>query len=187
MSSIGCPWALDRYRPLPEWFHDPKGIHGLGHVARVLVWGNRLAERLSGAGERIDLEVVRRAAQFHDVGRVDDGRDAEHGRRSAEWVQAHGATLAPDLTPEQLQRVVDCCQWHVARDHDIQDMTVELRCLKDADGLDRVRIHDLDPLYLRTLDARRYVEDAWALYTATALAPTWEAVRREALARNWWA
>jgi len=38
------------------------------------------------------------------------------------------------------------------------------RVLKDADALDRVRLGDLDPSYLRTEPAREMVARAWELY-----------------------
>jgi hypothetical protein len=39
--------------------------------------------------------------------------------------------------------------------------------LKDADGLDRVRLGDLDPRYLRNLEAHRMVTSAQTLFTQT--------------------
>jgi hypothetical protein len=179
-------YLLDRYRPRPEWFHNPSGIHGLAHIARVLVWSNRLAEALLARGKRLDLEVVRRAAQFHDVGRVNDGGDHPHGRQSALWVAANARSAAPDLSDGQREHVAYCCRWHVEPDRDVPDMTAELCCLKDGDGLDRVRIHDLDARLLRTREARGWESDAWTLYNATAYEPTWEAVRAAALVHGWW-
>ena len=56
-------------------------------------------------------------------------------------------------------------------------MTPELMCIKDADGLDRVRINDLNPSFLRTETARLLVAQAWDLYRATESADDpWEAV-----------
>jgi hypothetical protein len=42
-----------------------------------------------------------------------------------------------------------------------------IELLKDADGLDRVRIDDLDPAYLRRAEARTMVDFAWRLYEGT--------------------
>ena len=39
-------------------------------------------------------------------------------------------------------------------------MTIELQVLKDADGLDRVRLGDLNPSYLRTKAAMQLIETA---------------------------
>jgi hypothetical protein len=56
-------------------------------------------------------------------------------------------------------------------------MTAELMCIKDADGLDRVRINDLNRDFLRTEPARLLVAHAWDLFRATESADDpWEAV-----------
>ena len=63
---------------------------------------------------------------------------------------------------------------------------VELKCLKDADGLDRVRINDLEPDLLRTEAARLLVDQAWDLYRLTRSAKDpWAAVRQAAENRGW--
>jgi hypothetical protein len=49
----------------------------------------------------------------------------------------------------------------------IPAMEPELMCIKDADGLDRVRINDLNPALLRSEPARLLVVDAWVLYWTT--------------------
>jgi hypothetical protein len=181
---------LDLYLPQAEWFaHDPYWIHGLNHVARVLVWAHRLAEALAARGEAVDGEAVRWAAALHDVGRNDDGRDPQHGSRSALWLEQHVALLPVALPPARLARVAYCCRWHVPPDHDAPEMTAELACLKDADGLDRVRIRDLDPGQLRLPESRSLVEDSWGLCQATVpidRADPWAQVRRAALARGLW-
>jgi hypothetical protein len=60
-------------------------------------------------------------------------------------------------------------------------MTPELMCLKDADGLDRVRINDLNPDFLRSARARSLVGAAWKLLYATETVHNpWEAVMKAA-------
>jgi hypothetical protein len=62
-------------------------------------------------------------------------------------------------------------------------------CLKDADGLDRVRISDLDPRQLRTERARELTEVARRLYGASVRAgdgAPWEQVRAAAVAQGRW-
>ena len=46
-------------------------------------------------------------------------------------------------------------------------MTNELKVLKDADGLDRVRLGDLDPTRLRTDVAQSLIDTAQKLYDAS--------------------
>lgn len=175
---------LDTYRPDPSWFaHNPHGIHGVGHAARVLLWADRIGRRLQAGGVALDLEAVRWAAVLHDVGRLSDGIDRGHGLRSAAWVRNNRGRL-PFVLPQDgivlaedaVERILTCCRWHEISDRDIPAIGPELVCIKDADGLDRVRINDLDPAYLRTGPARLLVADAWDLYHATIGAhDPWEA------------
>jgi uncharacterized protein len=181
---------LDRYRPRPEWFaHNPYGIHGIAHATRVLVWTEQVAGWMDDHGRPVDLAVVRCAAVTHDVGRHDDGRDPEHGRRSARWVREHRDALPEALDDRQLDALAYCCAWHVPPDDQAPAPTNELVCLKDADGLDRVRIFDLDPRQLRTERARELTEDARRLYGASRRAgdgDPWEQVRAAAVAQGRW-
>ncbi len=165
------------YRPSPSWFaHNPYGIHGIGHAARVFVWANLIGTQLQEGNGNIDLETVRWAAVLHDVGRLSDGWDRGHGIRSAEWLAANRDRLRVTLADEVIDKVLYCCRWHETADSDIPALTLELVCIKDADGLDRVRINDLNPDFLRSEAARLLVDAAWELLHATQSADdSWEA------------
>jgi hypothetical protein len=139
----------------------------------------------------VDVEVVRCAAATHDVGRHDDGRDPEHGLRSARWVREHRDALSVALDDRQLEALAYCCAWHVPPDAQAPALTNELVCLKDADGLDRVRIVDLDPRQLRTERARQLPGPARRLYEASRRAgegggDPWEQVRAAAVVQGQW-
>ncbi len=177
---------FDCYRPSPAWFsHNPYGIHGIGHAGRVFVWANQIGRQM--APSTMSLEVVRWAAVLHDVGRISDGRDQGHGKRSAEWIKKNRNTLQMDMDDELLERVLYCCTMHDTADEEIGLLTEELKCLKDADGLDRVRINDLNPDFLRTEFARSFVDSAWDLFGVTrATADPWEAVRTAAGEKDSW-
>jgi hypothetical protein len=175
------------YEPSHLWFgHNPFGIHGIGHAARVFVWANMIGVRLKKSGEDLNLEALRWAAVLHDVGRLSDGWDTGHGARSAQWIVSHRESL-PRTFPDEFADIVRrCCTWHETSDAAIPMMTAELKCLKDADGLDRVRINDLNPGYLRLDFARSLVEQAWGLYLATASGDgPWETVMKVALDRGY--
>jgi hypothetical protein len=188
-------YALDRYRPAEGWFrHAPRGVHGIGHAARVLVWANALAATRRWEGYPVDLEVVRWAAALHDVGRVDDWVDADHGRRSAEWIRegpGRAWLLAAGLAADQTALVAHCCAWHADADRAIPaPWPLELAVLKDADGLDRHRLGDLDPRYLRSESAKDLVRQAQRLVARSVPQEgesPWDAVRRAALALGVWA
>jgi HD domain len=181
---------LDVYRPLPTWFaHNPNGIHGIGHVTRVLVWADQLARVMISRGVDVDIEAVRWAAVVHDVGRLDDGIDAQHGVRSGQWIAAHRQVIPVAIPEQQLRTIQHCCVWHVPPDRKIPHLTNELRCLKDADGLDRVRLGDLDAAYLRSDHACSLQDAAQQLYEAARAEGTddpWWNVREAALALNLW-
>lgn len=128
------------------------GIHGLGHWARVLENGLRIAEP-AGA----DPAVLAHFAVFHDARRRNEDRDPGHGRR--------GAALARELRPlltlsdDQLELLCTACELHTdALTH--QDPTV--RACFDADRLDLFRVGIRpDPLRLCTEAARDPEVLAW--------------------------
>ena len=181
---------LDRYRPQPGWFaHDPYGIHGIAHVARVLVWADFITQAVIDEGRDVDIDIVRWAAVLHDVGRLDDDLDPGHGGRSAAWIEANRGLMGEGLDERQLQALQEVCSRHMQADASIPVMTIELICLKDADGLDRVRLGDLNPMYLRTPHAREAIDRARKLMEWTSLRATrdpWENTREISLAMGLW-
>jgi uncharacterized protein len=130
------------------------GIHGVGHWARVLDTGLRLAS-LTGA----DPEVVSCFALFHDACRANDGYDPRHGARGAELA----ATLAGtrfEGRPELLRTLVRACTLHTDGRLD-EDATVGT-CW-DADRLDLLRVGiEPSPRKLCTAAARDSGVLAWA-------------------------
>jgi hypothetical protein len=165
--STRLPPDLDLFLPDEAWFRfRPRGIHGAPHTTRVLVWAEVLAEQI-GRPEAMRRDELLWAAAVHDVGRVDDGIDRGHGRRSAEWVTTHLGKVRPAAAACDLEIVAELCTWHEVADQEIERLTLELLLLKDADGLDRVRLGDLDPERLRLQHARRLVDAAARLERAT--------------------
>jgi hypothetical protein len=139
---------FERYRPLDQWFLRPntiESIHGINHEARVMIWQELLARLLIKDGVSLDQEALRWAAATHDTQRKDDGADFLHGERAAAWVKQR----LQHIPEHSLETVVYLNTWHVPRDEFAPRMTPELAVFKDADGLDRVRIYDFDPQFLR--------------------------------------
>ncbi len=146
------PKLLQRLRDqytLPQF-----GRHGLGHWARVLENGERLAS-LTGAR----LDVVQLFAVFHDACRRNEGLDPGHGGRGAGLARKLRGTLFT-LDPEGLSLLERACARHTHRQTD-PDITVAT-CF-DADRLDlpRVRI-SVDPRRLATEQARDPALIDWA-------------------------
>lgn len=61
-----------------DWF----GIHGIGHWARVLYYGLKIAEK-----EHARTDVVRLFAVLHDSRRFTDKYDPEHGERAVQYAK----------------------------------------------------------------------------------------------------
>jgi hypothetical protein len=181
---------LDLYEPLPTWYlHNAYGIHGIGHAARVLAWAERIGQSMIEGGTPVDLPVIRWAAVLHDVRRVDESQDPLHGQRVAKWIHEYSEQIAGNLDAHQLQQVIYCCTWHVPDDHLAPKLIPELICLKDADGLDRVRLNDLNPAFLRTPSARDLCSQAQRLYDDSMrndLGNSWALVREAALRLGIW-
>jgi hypothetical protein len=149
--------------PQRSWFllQPPSDLHGLGHTARVMTWACVLARDSEW------FEPVIWAAACHDLRRQDDGPDREHGFRAGAWVRGTLPGLLHE-PPAYLEWIASACDWHVCPDREAQWDHPVLWLLKDADGLDRARLYDLDPSFLRQPQARRLVRDAHALYEVTA-------------------
>lgn len=138
-------------------------VHGPGHIERTLLHGAFCAME-----EPLNLEdaaLLLECCAYHDVGRINDGLDHEHGRRSAGRLAALTGRKGEELTmmmaavdahsrPES--RLIPTLEGYAPADWDRTLTLAQL--LKDADGLDRVRIWDLDVRHLRR-EASRARED----------------------------
>lgn len=148
-------------RPEPAWFLRPDGsdgsgsIHGVNHTLRVMVHAVEIAERVDATP--LERQAVLLAALWHDVGRTDDGRDDRHGEKSARKVLALGLHRGHPAAAVEI--ALYAVTYHSGPEEDgvaaarrLPDPGAALRVfqiLKDADGLDRVRLGDLDVRRLR--------------------------------------
>ena len=148
--------------------YDSK-VHGLGHIERTLLHGAFCAmeEPLSMA----DTQLLLECCSYHDVGRINDRYDEYHGLRSsqklADLTGRHGEELrliqaAVEAHSKQDSRLLSTLDsYHHA------DPARALRLahlLKDSDGLDRVRIWDLDVRFLRRKASQQRAGFAEYLY-----------------------
>jgi len=147
-------------------------VHGVDHVERVMLFGTLLAHGCGLSEEDVDLLL--QVCSYHDVGRVNDGFDLVHGFRASlrlakltklegeNLIIARAITHAHSIPDREMETVVNSYQ--VA---DVERCLTLGRIFKDADGLDRVRIRDLDPAFMRTEPAKRltaFSEKIWQLY-----------------------
>lgn len=144
-------------------------IHGIGHIERVLFFGGLIA--MQNQCNKKDTELLLTACSYHDIGRIDDSLDDDHGRRSSEKLADIISLPAEDMAIVQAaiyaHSIDDTKMQSVISSFGIADNTRGLfiaRMLKDADALDRVRVHDLDPKYLRFPCSCQYVDFAYQLY-----------------------
>ena len=135
-----------------SYFERPRSIHGVKHAWRVLFHTLMICE----------LWIA--AALYHDIGRDNDGLCYVHGKRSVEKMAA--LNLAPadptDFATMKFMVTYHCIDDRQAKaelekvDSATRDRAWRLfGVLKDADGLDRVRINDLDVKYLRNPESLR--------------------------------
>ncbi|MGI5920660.1 MAG: HD domain-containing protein [Syntrophomonadaceae bacterium] len=155
------------------WFHNPQGIHALGHTKRVLLL-SLIISYLEKYDQK-DRELLCLASIYHDIGRVNDGYDPDHGLASFEKLTTENLLTLTDNQEREILRflvenhaIPDQSAYKRLPHYDLIDVDRTLRlfdAFKDADGLDRVRIKDLNPDYLRTSSSHRLLLAAHQLYS----------------------
>lgn len=137
-------------------------MHGLGHIERTILQGAFCA--MEEPLDEADTRLLLLACSYHDVGRVNDWVDYLHGHRSAGKIGGLTGRRGEDLLI--LQGAVDA---HSRKEAVMEDTLAVYgardsvrakriaQLLKDADGLDRVRLGDLNPAYLRREASKRRV------------------------------
>lgn len=169
---LSWPCAETVFRALQTLRRDrlyQSPVHGVGHTERTMLLGALCAMRAGLDEERTALALD--ACAYHDVGREDDRYDTSHGYRSSLHIGELTGRQGYELTVLRAAVTV-----HSRRDpdfagtmdsfgllHDETALTVA-RVLKDADGLDRVRVNDLDVSYMRLPHSGELEQFAYALY-----------------------
>lgn len=145
-----------------EYFHKSGGIHGIFHTRRVLFL-TLILSWMEGLTET-DRGLLCQAAIYHDIGRTNDNFDPEHGRESYKKILQHKLIKTKDQEQEILRFIIEnhCISDRQARqvlkDYQVTDPEHLFKLylvFKDADGLDRIRINDLDVKQLRTPSAHK--------------------------------
>jgi putative nucleotidyltransferase with HDIG domain len=176
-------WAA-RAPTVPQgWFRRRSGLHGVRHTQRVHIHAQRLTEEVGWA--RADAELVLRAALWHDIGRLGDGVEPEHGAASVTRADTLGLTAG--LACEDAAVVRFAILRHSLPDDGAREHAESLAAagdparrlvqperalrvlwlLKDADALDRVRLglgERADPRQLRHARTHELLSFAAALY-----------------------
>lgn len=147
-----------------EYLYD-SFIHGINHNERVLFWAYYLVKNYEL--NDVALRIVLDGAKYHDIGRVNDLLDLEHGKRSALKIEQ---IVEDDIYQEKenLNMLKAIIEIHSLSDHkaeyiikkyELQNQRLFIilfSILKDSDALDRIRstylknrFSALNPTYLR--------------------------------------
>ena len=134
-----------------------------------MVHALRLVEATGATGETARLWA---SVYLHDLARQHDGVAPQHGAdawaRLAQLGGVRALFTRAGVTDEDYPAIEAAVTMHSRgeppADHPHRTL---IALLKDADGLDRVRLGDLDPRYLRHAEARAMTRFAQALYDAT--------------------
>lgn len=149
-------------------------IHGQRHIERTAILSGCLA-LLLGLSER-EFLLCLEAAKYHDTGRILDGEDPEHGRRSARkipdlcrsYTETEQTLLQAVITAHSLPDREELPVFRYYCKNDIEayrKYRSMIKILKDADALDRFRLscHSLDIRYLRLNESHRLLRAACEL------------------------
>jgi hypothetical protein len=164
------PLPLGKLVPPPSVFTHRSVLHGQSHVGRVMVHAFRL---IAATGWSEEARRLWAAVYLHDIARTHDGVCHRHGGDAMKKFEsfphlrklfARAGVRDEDYPMIHTAVVHHCLPGELDPAHPHWRLT---SLLKDADGLDRVRIGDLDPRYLRNAEARGMVGFAEALFLQT--------------------
>jgi uncharacterized protein len=113
-----------------RWYPWHSSEYRYNHTLNVVDLATEIADR-----EGADVDVVRVAALFHDIAKLeaDQERHAEEGARVArEYLATHG-----DYPQSFVDRVTQSVHEH-SYQGSLEDVSLETRCLIEADVLDKV-------------------------------------------------
>ena len=155
--------------PPPEFFAHQSSKHGVSHVARVMIHGLLLTEMTGHRDQALSLWA---AIFTHDLARTGDGVCHRHGPDAARLLttshDVRARLFAGGVVEADIDAIAVAVSTHshgeLPRDHPHYVLTA---LLKDADGLDRVRLGDLDPFYFRFPATKSLVPFAERLFTET--------------------
>lgn len=142
-------------------------FHGSDHIERVMLNGALIAY-LMGLSSR-DTEIILKACSYHDIGRVDDHGDKIHGPRAAELLSGKMSYLIDKFDETERKYILTAISVHSQDDSTVNDYLKKYSlsgqdakramlitsCLKDSDNLDRYRVGDFNPEFLRTEAGRK--------------------------------
>jgi hypothetical protein len=161
---------LSELAPPPALFTHSSTLHGQSHVARVLVHAFCLIDATGWVEEAPRLWA---AVYLHDIARTHDGVCYHHGAdamKKFETLPYLRELFARAGVGDEDHPLIHTAVVHHSLPQELNRAHPHWRLtslLKDADGLDRVRLRDLNPRYLRNPEAKGMIGFAEALFAAT--------------------
>ena len=153
------------------FLRDPRcSVHGIGHIYRTMIACALLGEILQKP--RAGL-LAFCGAYIHDLARMDDGIEPEHGKRAVDLFFRRFDALWErySLTSDERLWVMQAVEQHSTREwmQPTDEGYDVMAILKDADALDRCRLGEncLDPKFLRYPRSRGLIEDIARYYDKT--------------------
>lgn len=151
--------------------------HGWQHIERVILLGAHIAQN-EHFNEK-ETRMLLLCCAYHDIGRVSDWYAPHHGSKSARKIEDGILGHLLDGLNEDEIKIIECAvAAHSDKDSKISsyeesyeisnhEMFFKIAsCLKDADNLDRVRLGDFNPKYLRHEKSRELADFAQELYNS---------------------
>ncbi|MFB6093369.1 MAG: HD domain-containing protein [Halanaeroarchaeum sp.] len=134
-----------------RWYPWHSADYRFNHIMNVVDLAGDIADR-----EGANVDVVRVAALFHDVAKLeaDQDRHAEEGARIArKYLETHG-----EYAPSFVDQVATAVELH-SHQGDLMDVPLEARCLIEADMLDKVGANGTALMLLRMgYEARTHMD-----------------------------
>ena len=123
--------TLLQYVPKESWFNSDRinTIHGVSHALRVMVYSYILCKIYKI--DRVEPFLV--AASIHDIKRINDRKDINHGKRASEWFYKNNIRIKNDFSKEEIKEI---CLAVEGKDSKLKIDSI----LKSADALDRYRL-----------------------------------------------
>ncbi len=124
-----------------RWYPWHSATYRFNHIVNVVDLASEIASR-----EGADVDVVRVAALFHDVAKLEADQDvhaAEGARIAREYLTSHG-----DFPDSFIDRVCQAIEEH-SYQGDLTDLSLETQCMIEADLLDKIGANGTALMLLR--------------------------------------
>ena len=124
-----------------RWYPWHSAEYRFNHIRNVVTLGAEIARE-----EGADVDVVRVAALFHDIAKLEAEQDehaAEGARVAREYLESH-----TDLPESFIEETCRCVEEHSYQGA-VTDLSLETQCLVEADILDKVGANGAALMLLR--------------------------------------